>query len=83
MKKFIIPALFLFFVCFHYYRIHQAEKHTAMIIFSSLRNMEIEVTADIPDESGDKIYFSPVKYAKRLAIMDCESMVYEKYRLWE
>lgn len=83
MKKFIILILFLFFISFHYYRIHQAEKNTAMTILSSLRSMEIEVTADVADESGDKIYFSPVKYAKRSAIMDCESMVYEKYRLWE
>lgn len=83
MKKFIIAALFLFCLGYHFYKIEQAQKNTASFIFHSLRRMELEVTPDVPDENDDMIYLSPSKYSRRKAIMDCETVVYEKYRLWE
>ena len=38
---------------------------------------------DVDQGDEEKIYFSPRNYARRLAIIDCETMVYEKYRLWK
>ena len=83
MKKFIFAFFLISVVGFHYYKLHQTEKRTALAILDGLRTMELEVTADEVDEAGDKIYFSPRKYARRTAIMDCETFIYEKYRLWK
>jgi len=83
MKKFLaLICFFLSLTAFHFFKIRQIEKETALNILDSLRVMELEVT---PDEvqNGDKIYFSPRKYARRTAIMDAEQLIYEKYRLWQ
>jgi hypothetical protein len=83
MKKFLIFLLFLLSLTgFHFFKINQVEKETALNILDSIRIMELEVT---PDEiqNGDKLYFSPRKYARRTAFMDAEQLIYEKYRLWQ
>ena len=82
MKKFIwiLPILL---VGYHYYHLHQVEKRTALAILDNLRSMELEVLPDVDQGDEEKIYFSPRNYARRLAIIDCETMVYEKYRLWK
>ena len=83
MKKFLaLICFFLSLTAFHFFKIRQIEKETALNILDSLRVMELEVT---PDEvqNGGKIYFSPRKYARRTAIMDAEQLIYEKYRLWQ
>lgn len=81
MKKIIFLAMFLSLIIYHFYQIKKIEQKTALDILDSLRIMELEVTPD-EEKNDDKIYLSPRKYARRIAIMDCEQLVYEKYRLW-
>lgn len=73
--------MFLSLIIYHFYQIKKIEQKTALDILDSLRIMELEVTPD-EEKNDDKIYLSPRKYARRIAIMDCEQLVYEKYRLW-
>ena len=82
MKNIIFCFALISFVIFHIYRVNKTEQKTALEIMDSLRVMELEV---VPDEilNGDNIYFSPRKYARRIAIMDCEQLIYEKYKLWQ
>ena len=86
MKKFLFSLFFiLFFLIIHFLRINQAKKETALQILDSLIILENEVKPDYSDDenNGDKIYFSPRNYARKIAIMDCEQIIYEKYRLWQ
>jgi len=82
LKKILFLIMIIGFIIFHFYETNKIEQRTALSILDLLRSMELEVT---PDETinDDKIYFSPKKYARRLAIMDCEQLIYEKYRLWQ
>ena len=83
MKKLIFPFLFLLFFAFHLYKVNQIEKNTALEILDDLISMEREVKPDESNEDDEKIYLSPRKYARRIAIMDCEALVCEKYKLWK
>lgn len=69
-------------MCYHFYKLSQVRKRTALEIFDVLYIHEREIKPDHTDESGMQFY-SPVKYAKRTAVMDCEDLIYNKYRLWE
>lgn len=82
MKNIMFFTILFGFIIFHFYKIKQIEQSTALEILDSLRVMELEVTPD-EEKNDDKIYLSPRKYARRLAIMDCEQLIYEKYRLWQ
>lgn len=82
MNKFIIGFfVFLGLYTFHYLHLKKVEKNTALNILDSLRLMELEIIPD-EEEDGDKMYLSPKKHARKIAIIDCEQLVYEKYRLW-
>lgn len=84
MRKFIlIVIVFASMVIYHYRTLWVAHKEAALDILDALRLAELEVKPDTMDEKTGIMYFSPPKYAKRLAIMDCEQLVYERYRLWE
>ena len=82
MKKILFSIAIFCFIIFHFHKIGKIEQRTALNILDLLRTMELEIT---PDETinDDKLYFSEKKYARRLAIMDCEQLIYEKYRLWQ
>lgn len=81
--------ILVYFVCFfcfigwHYYKIAKIQKRTACEILDFLHNYEKEIEPDTTDENTGIMYYSPIKYAKRTTIMDCENLIYEKYRLWE
>lgn len=80
-KLIVVVFVFLSLIAFHYSQLKKVEKNTALNILDSLRLMELEITPD-EERNDDKIYLSPRKYARRIAIMDCEQLIYEKYRLW-
>lgn len=79
MRKAAI-LLILFLIIFHFYKVEKAKKQTALEILDSLRILELEVKYE--QEDNDKIYLSPKNYARRIAIIDCEELIYEKYKLW-
>lgn len=84
MNKILI--YFVAFFCFigwHYYKISQIQKKTACEIIDILYGFEKENEPDTIDENTGIMYYSPIKYAKRTTVMDCEQLIYEKYRLWE
>ncbi len=84
MKKTIFVFFFLVILSIvNFLRMIQIEKNTALQILDSLISLEYEIKPDISEEDGEKIYFSPRNYARRIAIMDCEQLIYEKYRLWQ
>lgn len=80
-KLIVVVFVFLSLIAFHYSQLKKVEKNTALNILDSLRLMELEITPD-EERNDDKIYLSPRKYARRIAIMDCEQLIYEKYHLW-
>lgn len=80
-----ITMFVLVFICmisYHFCKLSYAKKKTAIEIFDMLYIHERETKPDHTDESGMKFY-TPVKYAKRMAIVDCEELIYNKYKLWE
>lgn len=86
MKKFfLIFFLIAITLIVHAIKIEKAKKDTAMHILDALISLENEVKPDYSDDenNNEKIYFSPKNYARRIAIMDCEQIIYEKYRLWQ
>ncbi len=83
MKKFIFFNLIIFsLLIYHFYAVHSAKKSTALEILDALHIYERETKPDEITETG-VLVFSPIKYQRRTAIMDCENLIYEKYRLWE
>lgn len=83
MNKFLASIFFIFvLLIYHYIKLKQVEKNTALSILDDIRLMELEVTPD-EEQNDDKIYFSPRKYARRIAFIDAEQLIYEKYRLWQ
>lgn len=69
-------------ISYHFYKLSHIRKRTALEIIDILYIHERETKPDYTDESGMQFY-TPVKYAKRTAVMDCEELIYNKYRLWE
>lgn len=67
---------------YHYYTIHQIKKQTAIDILDTLHEYEKETQPDTLSETGVPV-FSYIKWSRRSAIMDCEMIVYERYKLWE
>lgn len=82
-KIFVYFAFFFVFIGWHYYKVSQVEKNTACEIIDALRGLERQTEPDVKDENTGIMYYSPIKYAKRTTVMDCENLIYEKYRLWE
>ena len=69
-------------ISYHFYKLSHIRKRTALEIIDILYIHERETKPDYTDESGMQFY-TPVKYAKRTAVMDCEELIYNKYKLWE
>lgn len=83
IKQIVAAVAIVCLVAYHLREMHTVRKAVALDILDALRLAELDVKADTVDESTGIMYFSPPKYAKRTAIMDCEQLVYERYRLWE
>lgn len=82
IKIIFVTSLFLIFLGYHLYVVRNIKKQTALEIFNTLYEYERETQADVISEAGIPV-FSPIRWSRRTAIMNCEEIVYEKYRLWE
>ena len=69
-------------IVYHNVRLQQMEERAAVRILDMLNNEAKDVTPDTVDPDTGVQYYSPVKYARKLAFMDCEELIYNHYQLW-
>ncbi len=83
MKTLMMLAVVAAAVVYHNVKLQQMETRAAVHILDLINNESKDVTPDIVDNETGIQYYSNVKYARKLAFMDCEQLIYERYQLWK
>ena len=70
-------------IIYHNVKLQQSDTRVAVQILDLLNNEARDVTPDTVDVETGIQYYSPVKYARKTAFLDCETLIYNHYELWK
>ncbi len=83
MRNLLIIIVVTVAIVYHHVQLNKAEQRVAVSILDYINAEMVDVSPDIVDEASGISYYSPKRYARKTALMDCEMIIYEKYCLWK